>query len=109
MNNCEKKLDALIDALGFDVVETVSHNEYSNTLKGSLFCADITQKCVEEIIDYKLTKRDLFVPLPVNSDAWGCMVEYLRNHTADIESKTNDFNALAPMLDFINRNSNEEV
>ena len=58
MNNCEKKLDALIYALGFDVVETVSHNEYSNTLKGSLFCADITQKCVEEIIDYKLTKHN---------------------------------------------------
>jgi len=42
MNNCEKKLDALIDALGFDVEEVA----VSDSL------------CRDTIFDYKLTKRD---------------------------------------------------
>ena len=42
MNNTEKKLDALIDALGFDVERIV--------VSESLYRYDV--------IDYKLTKRD---------------------------------------------------
>ena len=50
MNNTEKKLDALIDALGFDVkASTVSrelHNPYDSNVE------------VITSTDYKLTKRD---------------------------------------------------
>ena len=100
MNNTEKKLDALIDALGFDI--EITRGDDGVKIEGQGIFQYATRG--HPTIDYKLTKRDLFVPLPVHSDAWGCMVEYLSNHTADIESKTNDFNTLAPMLDFINRN-----
>ena len=105
MNNIEKKLDALIDALGFDV--KVIDSSFTVVKVGELDTTPYPGKIHRT--DYKLTKRDLFVPLPVNSDAWGCMVEYLSNHTADIEFKINDFDTLAPMLDFINRNSNEKI
>jgi hypothetical protein len=52
MNNTEKKLDALIDALGFDV-ETVSVGNHE------IFKAtNLRPAIVQEIFNYKLTKRD---------------------------------------------------
>tara|TARA_R110000751_G_scaffold73408_1_gene148429 strand:+ start:13119 stop:13394 length:276 start_codon:yes stop_codon:yes gene_type:complete len=59
MNNTEKKLDALIDALGFDV-ESVD----SDVFKGVYSGREVYNK---EVISYKLTKRnldDLFRLLP---------------------------------------------
>jgi hypothetical protein len=59
MNNTEKKLDALIDALGFDV-EQVS-KVYIN---GVMYCGNeslIPVSTIDNIvhtIDYKFTKRD---------------------------------------------------
>ena len=105
MNNIEKKLDALIDALGFDV--KVVDSSFTVVKLGKFDTTPYPDKIHRT--DYKLTKRDLFVPLPIHSDAWSCLVEYLNNHIADIESSTNDFNTLAPMLDFINRNSDEKI
>ena len=50
MNNLEKKLDALIDALGFD----------AEKIKGEVFkgCYSGRDIYITEVIDYKLTKRD---------------------------------------------------
>lgn len=50
MNNCEKKLDALIDALGFDV-EAVDGDVFQGVYSGR----EVYNK---EVINYKLTKRD---------------------------------------------------
>ncbi|QDP52068.1 MAG: hypothetical protein Unbinned706contig1000_12 [Prokaryotic dsDNA virus sp.] len=58
MNNTEKLLRAFIEAQGYGIKEVVTHNEYTNTLEGGLFCADIEQRCVEEIIDYQVTKKN---------------------------------------------------
>jgi len=49
MNNCEKKLDALIDALGFDVEEVIG-----DVFMGRYSGRDIHDK---QVVDYKLTKR----------------------------------------------------
>jgi hypothetical protein len=42
------------------------------------------------------------VPIPVNSDAWSSIVDYVLSHRRDIESDINDFGTLRPMLDFFN-------
>jgi hypothetical protein len=44
------------------------------------------------------------VPLPIQSDAWGSVVEYCSDHNEDIEIGINDFATLRPMMGFINRN-----
>ena len=49
MNNYEKKLDALIDALGFDVEDIIGKE-----LVGSYAGVEKFRDCV---VDYKLTKR----------------------------------------------------
>jgi len=52
MNNIEKKLDALIDALGFDVeaVSVGNHEIFkANNLRPAI---------IQEVFDYKLTKRE---------------------------------------------------
>lgn len=62
MNNIEKKLDALIDALGFDVEEIITIaseadvNEW-NKMFLSRHCSAITTRPVDDI-NYKLTKRN---------------------------------------------------
>lgn len=95
MNNIEKKIDALIDALGFDV-------EYIPDRHPRGFCND----------SIKLNKRDVikpyFVPLPIESIEWGCIVEYLNNHDEDIAYGNDDFGTLRPILGFISRNSNHK-
>ena len=54
MNNCEKKLDALIDALGFDVEEVTKNFEMADKSRpeaGATFM-------LKQVIDYKVTKRN---------------------------------------------------
>ena len=52
MNNTEKKLDALIDALGFDVkAVSVGNHELIKAFWDR-------PAIVQEVFDYKLTKRD---------------------------------------------------
>jgi len=51
MNNTEKKLDALIDALGFDV-EAVSVGNYE-----LIKAKGLRPAIVQEVFNYKLTKR----------------------------------------------------
>jgi hypothetical protein len=102
MNNIEKKLDALIDALGFDLVED------------PVFMArpDGTGK-MHIRTDIKITKRnepvvndwhEAMVPISFNSKAWSAVVEYITNHAEDIEAGANDFGTLRPMWDFFNGN-----
>jgi hypothetical protein len=109
MNNIEKKLDALIDALGFDV-EAVSVGNHE------IFKADnLRPAIIQEVFDYKLTKRNInsesldcyvaCVPLPVQSDAWGSVVDYCSNHSDDIEIGVNDFDTLRPIWDFMKGDS----
>ncbi len=57
------------------------------------------------VTDYKVTKKDGFVPLPVQSKEWGCIVEYLTSHYEDIEMGINDFATLRPIMNFISRKS----
>ena len=53
MNNIEKKLDALIDALGFDVEEITKSLEMPDKSRPE---ADATLM-LKQVVDYKLTKR----------------------------------------------------
>ena len=58
MNNIEKKLDALIDALGFDVREVVSTFESPSSIKKALFTDRFNPQTPVTTIDHKLTKRN---------------------------------------------------
>lgn len=52
-------------------------------------------------------KRDfsrLLVPIKIDSDEWGCVVDYVSSHYDDIEDDVNDFGTLKPILKFMNRN-----
>jgi hypothetical protein len=135
MNNIEKKLDALIDALGFDVKTLVDRKEtpigkrmgesgitscvrYGKT-NGLVINGDGSYKRGKDEcyylkpslnIEYKLTKREdelpldcrvPCVPLPINSKAWGSIVEYLSDHAEDIEIGIDDFSTLRPMWEFM--------
>lgn len=110
MNNTEKKLDALIDALGFDVDEVVRSDMIISANKEFLKLHPSGLTITN--IDYKLTKRVEHplkslgdcVPLEVQSDAWSSIVEYITNHAGDIEAGTNDFGYLLPAWEFMNRN-----
>tara|TARA_R110000850_G_scaffold100316_2_gene207503 strand:+ start:1273 stop:1503 length:231 start_codon:yes stop_codon:yes gene_type:complete len=53
MSDIEKKLDALIDALGFDVEEVIKNFEVADKSRpeaGATFM-------LKQVVDYKLTKR----------------------------------------------------
>ena len=41
------------------------------------------------------------VPLPIQSKAWGCIVEYCSDHEGDIEIGINDFATLRPIWEFM--------
>ena len=57
MNNIEKKLDAIIDALGFDVEEAITRKIFVSAEVPSF--REFTQGCdVITTTDYKLTKRN---------------------------------------------------
>lgn len=95
MNNTEKKLDALIDALGFDVehsrIECGAEDKYIDALLfGSYYKSD-----------YKLTKREGCVPIEVQSKEWGCIVNFVLSHREDIRNDINDYGGLGVILDFM--------
>jgi hypothetical protein len=109
MNNTEKKLDALIDALGFDVEASTVSRELSNPYNSKIEVVTCT--------DYKLTKRNInneplnchvaCVPLPVQSDAWGGVINYCASHADDIEAGVGDFDMLQPIWEFMKGKGNE--
>jgi hypothetical protein len=111
MNNTENKLDALIAAMGFDV-EVVSVGNYE-----LIKAKGLRPAIVQEVFDYKLTKRNInsesldcyvaCVPLPVQSDAWGSIVNYCADHVDDIENGVNDFDTLRPIWEFMKGKGNE--
>jgi hypothetical protein len=101
MNNTEKKLDALIAAMGFDVeVVSIGNCEL-------IKARGLQPAIVQEAFDYKLTERKAMVPIPVNSEEWGCIVNYCANHIDDIETGVNDFDTLRPIWNFMKRKNNE--
>ena len=134
MSDLEKKIDALIDALGFDI-ETIKTKTYGCSRKLTYneqsfgnprveleFQGEGLYKEVTRHTDYKATNRDSgvkqfaadvfyrtgdIVPLPIKSKAWGCIVEYVTSHADDIESSTNDFGTLKPVWEFMNMNSHD--
>jgi hypothetical protein len=117
MNNTENKLDALIAALGFDVEEVVSTFEPPFSVTKALFTDRFNPQAPVTTTNYKLTKRNInskpfncyvaCVPLPVQSDAWGSIVNYCADHVDDIENGVNDFDTLRPIWEFMKGKGNE--
>jgi len=124
MSNIEKKLDALIDALGFDVETLIDTKETpiskqsglnritsgALTMTKSGLATDSTgtlkrgdDECYYLVasfdVDYKLTKRIDNLPLD-------CVVNFVLSHREDIINDINDYGGLGTMLDFIERESN---
>jgi len=91
MDNTDKLLRAFIEASGFDI------EEFSATRDG--------EAIPDSVVYYKVTKKECYVPLPVQSKEWGCIVEYLTDHYEDIEIGIDDFGTLKPIMEFISRNS----
>jgi hypothetical protein len=58
MNNTEKKLDALIDALGFDVEEVVTTVHPPFSIMKAAFTDRYNQQGPVHTVNYKLAKRD---------------------------------------------------
>ena len=58
MSNTEKKLDALIDALGFDVEEVVTTVHPPFSIMKALFTDRYNQQGPIDTVDYKITKRE---------------------------------------------------
>jgi hypothetical protein len=58
MNNTEKKLDALIDALGFDVEEVVTTVHPSFSIMKACFTDRYNQQGPVHTVNYKITKRE---------------------------------------------------
>ena len=89
MNNCEKKLDALIDALGFDVERVTTNRDEVEDYKAHRDC--VIGSCQVGMIpignrpkpkyDYKLTKRAN--PLDVKYN--GVTLRKLTGNIIDIE------------------------
>lgn len=96
MDNTEKKIDALIDYLGLEVVEIETPN---NNL-------GIVNELNPAHIDYKLTKKEEnpFPWMDTNSPVWSAIVTYVLDHQAEIEFGVSDFETLKPVLEFFNRN-----
>ena len=61
MTNEMKLLRAFIEAQGFEIEEIKTQKPFSDGLVTGSY----------ELIDYKVTKKEFIVPLPVNSKAWG--------------------------------------
>ena len=109
MNNIEKKLDALIDALGFDVEKITDFNvaDYERVHKGYIYCRmgfPPPQKSTYTNVEYKLTKR---APernsLP--HDAWCGLVDFILSHQEDIVHDVNGYGGLGAVLDWFYRNT----
>tara|TARA_R110000851_G_scaffold106661_1_gene226103 strand:+ start:423 stop:767 length:345 start_codon:yes stop_codon:yes gene_type:complete len=90
MNNTEKKLDALIDALGFDVEEV--SKVYIN---GVMYCGNeslIPVSTIDNIvhtIDYKLTKRDEPVEDKAKTHMW------MGSHAISMDEYERDYGYMA--------------
>lgn len=103
----EKKLDALIDALGFDVEATgeqshINEDDLKNMLgPNRLMGLYRTTECT---LDYKLTKQpeSPFQWMETNSEAWGAIVEYVLSNRGEIEEGVDDFGVLMPVLNHFN-------
>ena len=120
MTNEMKLLTALINELGFDV-ERVCVNQKDIESQEKRFRESFkVEACkwwqfpperpvyiynIDPICEYKLTKKEEAVVLPVEGDFWGAIVKYIVAHHDDIESKINDYGDLKPVLDYFNRNS----
>ena len=94
-----KLLRAFIDASGFDVKEVV--REAAEGQEPDFFILD-DDYCV----DYKVTSKECLVPLPAQSKAWGCVVDFVLSHREDIINDVNDYGGLGSILDFMERKSN---
>lgn len=109
MNDTHKLLLAFIEASGFDVEEEYKvyiSGVYIRTQKHK-YPKDINNMFpVHNETDYKVTKKEAeaMVTLPVQSEAWGCVVEFVSKHAEIIQSSSGDIGELKPMLDFMNRN-----
>ena len=78
MNNIEKKLDALIDAMGFDVEETTIINGVVMSVRDATI---IDRYCrAPKNTDYKLTKRKD----PLDVRYYGIILRELTNNIIDI-------------------------
>jgi hypothetical protein len=115
MNNTEKKLDALIDALGFDVEEKHVFDADAYQRQRCVYALTCLKANKEDHIhpEFKFTKRDETVdntpvglgPMPENSAAWGSIVRYILRHRMEIELGIDDFYTLRPALSFFNGTS----
>jgi len=101
MNDTIKLLTAIAEAQGL-VVEVVTPKASDLAWNfGKASGGDVTPLTA----DYKVTYKnpDPMVPLPIHSDAWSCLVDFLLAHRDDIINDINDYGGLGSMLDFIER------
>lgn len=136
MNNTDKLLRALIDALGFDVEKIITHNETPITKQmGELkiFQGRSNSNGDDGLvtvgnhgpykrgddecyyldggtdIDYKVTKKKPQVCFDVDSPEWNAIVTFVLNQADDIEHGIEGYGDLKPMLDYFNRNCINET
>lgn len=104
MNNTDKLLKAFIEASGYEVEET-TETKTEVVGEGVIWGT--------KVVDYKVTKKQATesnayqVILDVQSAEWSCIVEYITNHAGGIENNIHDLGTLQPMLNYFNRNCNE--
>lgn len=96
----EKLLRAFIEVSGFDIKETIKEGP-SISKRDSIGVFDEFYI----IIDYKLTKKEPYVPITAVSKEWDCICSYVLSHRNDILTNINDYGDLLPMLEFFSRNS----
>lgn len=111
MTNEIKLLRAFIEASGYEI-------ETTKDIKWAYHPDDINDQTgkpkensrPESIInttDYKVTKQEPLVQLPIQSKEWGCIVDFVTSHREDIINDVNDYGGLGFILDFMERNSND--
>lgn len=102
MNNTDKLLRAFIEASGYEI-EEITTRKILVSAEPPTRDEFINGSTVIETIDYKVTKRHapVLVPILIQSDEWGCIVEFVSSHADDIETGTNDYGTLTPIWDFM--------
>ena len=90
----DKLLRAFIEASGYEVKEV--QGDFITTQYGGY-----------SEFDYKVTKKQSYVPIEIQSKEWGCIVDFVQSHREDIINDVNDYGGLGFILDFMERNSNE--
>lgn len=94
MNNTDKLLRAFIKASGYEIEEVKVATEVR--------VADNWDSVMHiSNTEYKVTAKDSYVPIPIQSDEWGCIVDFVSNHADDIENNINDYGVLAPIWGFM--------